>query len=165
MKKQNIKEFNQSLLSLVENAGLLVIAIATVFAMGAETITMVRAMQVTLTDLLLLFLYLEVLDASFSFDGVIGAFAITKDVVIIMLGLAIGAMFVRSLTVYLVRKGTLDEYVFLEHGAHYAIGSLAAIMLISMTHHISEVVTGLVGAVLFGLSVFSSVLYRRKHAE
>ncbi len=111
------------------------------------------------------FLYLEVLDASFSFDGVIGAFAITKDVVIIMLGLAIGAMFVRSLTVYLVRKGTLDEYVFLEHGAHYAIGSLAAIMLISMTYHISEVVTGLVGAVLIGLSVFSSILYRRKHAE
>ncbi len=111
------------------------------------------------------FLYLEVLDASFSFDGVIGAFAITKDVVIIMLGLAIGAMFVRSLTVYLVRKGTLDEYVFLEHGAHYAIGSLAAIMLISMVHHISEVITGLVGAVLIGLSVFSSVLYRRKHAE
>ncbi|RIZ69163.1 MAG: DUF475 domain-containing protein, partial [Methylococcales bacterium] len=71
------------------------------------------------------FLYLEVLDASFSFDGVIGAFAITQDVVIIMLGLAIGAMFVRSLTVYLVRKGTLDEYVFLEHGAHYAIGTLA----------------------------------------
>jgi hypothetical protein len=111
------------------------------------------------------FLYLEVLDASFSFDGVIGAFAITKDVVIIMLGLAIGEMFVRSLTVYLVRKGTLDEYVFLEHGAHYAIGSLAAIMLISMTHHISEVVTGLVGALLIGMSVFSSVLYRRKHAE
>ena len=97
------------------------------------------------------FLYLEVLDASFSFDGVIGAFAITQDVVIIMLGLAIGAMFVRSLTVYLVRQGTLDEYVFLEHGAHYAIGTLAAIMLISMMHHISEVVTGLVGAVLIGL--------------
>ena len=111
------------------------------------------------------FLYLEVLDASFSFDGVIGAFAITQDVVIIMLGLAIGAMFVRSLTVYLVRKGTLDEYVFLEHGAHYAIGSLAAIMLISMTHHISEVITGLVGAVLIGLSVLSSILYRRKHAK
>ena len=111
------------------------------------------------------FLYLEVLDASFSFDGVIGAFAITQDVIIIMLGLAIGAMFVRSLTVYLVRKGTLDEYVFLEHGAHYAIGSLAAIMLISMVHHISEVITGLVGAVLIGLSVLSSILYRRKHAN
>ncbi len=44
------------------------------------------------------FLYLEVLDASFSFDGVIGAFAITNDVIVIMLGLAIGAMFVRSMT-------------------------------------------------------------------
>lgn len=108
------------------------------------------------------FIYLEVLDASFSFDGVIGAFAITQDVVIIMLGLAIGAMFVRSLTVFLVRKGTLDEYVFLEHGAHYAIGSLALIMLVSITHHIPEIVTGLVGVVLIGLSVFSSVLYKRE---
>ncbi len=109
------------------------------------------------------FIYLEVLDASFSFDGVIGAFAITQDVVIIMLGLAIGAMFVRSITIYLVHKGTLDEYVFLEHGAHYAIGALAGIMLVSINHHISEIVTGLVGAVLIGLSIFSSVRYRKKH--
>ncbi len=111
------------------------------------------------------FLYLEVLDASFSFDGVIGAFAITQDVVIIMLGLAIGAMFVRSLTVFLVRQGTLDEYVFLEHGAHYAIGSLAAIMLVSMTYEIPEVVTGLIGAVLIGLSVYSSIRYKNELAE
>jgi hypothetical protein len=107
---------------------------------------------------------LEILDASFSFDGVIGAFAITQDVVIIMLGLTIGAMFVRSLTVYLVRKGTLDEYVFLEHGAHYAIGALAGIMLVSMKHEIPEVVTGLVGATFIGLSVLSSIFYKRKHA-
>ncbi len=111
------------------------------------------------------FLYLEVLDASFSFDGVIGAFAITQDVIIIMLGLAIGAMFVRSLTVYLVRKGTLDAYVFLEHGAHYAIGTLAAIMLVSMVHEIPEIVTGLTGAVLIMLSIISSIIYRRKHAQ
>jgi hypothetical protein len=110
------------------------------------------------------FLYLEILDASFSFDGVIGAFAITQDVVIIMLGLAIGAMFVRSLTVYLVRQGTLDEYVFLEHGAHYAIGVLAGIMLVSMKHEIPEVVTGLVGAVLIVLSVLSSIVYKKKNA-
>src|SRR5438067_4809594 len=89
------------------------------------------------------FLYLEVLDASFSFDGVIGAFAITNDVVIIMLGLAIGAMFVRSLTVFLVKNGTLDEFVYLEHGAHYATGILALIMLASMNFHIPEVLTGL----------------------
>jgi hypothetical protein len=106
---------------------------------------------------LMSFLYLEVLDASFSFDGVIGAFAITQDVIIIMLGLAIGAMFVRSLTIFLVRKGTLDEYVFLEHGAHYAIGVLAGIMLMSIGMHISEVVTGLTGAILIGLSVYSCV--------
>jgi hypothetical protein len=107
------------------------------------------------------FIYLEILDASFSFDGVIGAFAITQDVIIIMLGLAIGAMFVRSLTVYLVNKGTLDEYVFLEHGAHYAIGVLAGIMLVSMRYHISEVVTGSVGAVLIALSIISSIRYNK----
>jgi uncharacterized protein len=107
------------------------------------------------------FLYLEVLDASFSFDGVIGAFAITQDVIIIMLGLAIGAMFVRSLTVYLVRQGTLDEYVFLEHGAHYAIGILAGLMLLSMRVEVPEIITGLTGAILIALSVFSSIRYKR----
>lgn len=111
------------------------------------------------------FLYLEVLDASFSFDGVIGAFAITRDVVIIMLGLAIGAMFVRSMTVYLVNKGTLDEYVFLEHGAHWAIGALAAIMLASTVGHIPEVITGLIGVTFIVLALISSVRYKKQHAE
>jgi uncharacterized protein len=109
------------------------------------------------------FLYLEVLDASFSFDGVIGAFAVTRDVVIIMLGLAIGAMFVRSLTVYLVEKGTLDEYVFLEHGAHYAIGALAIIMLGSIVWHVSEVVTGLIGVAFISAALLSSIAYQRKN--
>ncbi|NEV64749.1 DUF475 domain-containing protein [Thiorhodococcus minor] len=109
------------------------------------------------------FLYLEVLDASFSFDGVIGAFAITRDVVIIMLGLAIGAMFVRSLTVYLVNKGTLDEYIFLEHGAHWAIGALAGIMLASIFVHIPEVITGLIGVAFIVLAVISSIRYKRHH--
>jgi hypothetical protein len=111
---------------------------------------------------LMSFIYLEILDASFSFDGVIGAFAITQDVIIIMLGLAIGAMFVRSLTVFLVNKGTLDEYVYLEHGAHYAIGVLAGIMLLSIQYHISEVVTGSIGAVLIMLSIISSIRYKKK---
>jgi hypothetical protein len=108
------------------------------------------------------FLYLEVLDASFSFDGVIGAFAITSDVVIIMLGLAIGAMFVRSMTVFLVHKGTLEEFVYLEHGAHYAIGILALIMLASVKFHISEWFTGLSGVAFIGLSVWSSIRYKRQ---
>ncbi len=111
------------------------------------------------------FLYLEVLDASFSFDGVIGAFAITSDVVIIMLGLAIGAFFVRSMTIYLVEKGTLESYIYLEHGAHYAIGALAAIMLFSGTGvHVPEVFTGLIGVAFIIWAVFSSISYSKRNA-
>ena len=109
------------------------------------------------------FMYLEVLDASFSFDGVIGAFAITNDVVIIMLGLAIGAIFVRSMTVYLVDQGTLQQFVYLEHGAHYAIGILALIMFASVEYHIPEWFTGLSGVAFIAVSIWSSLRYRRRH--
>ncbi|KPI06213.1 protein of unknown function DUF475 [Actinobacteria bacterium OK074] len=112
-----------------------------------------------------MFLYLEVLDASFSFDGVIGAFAITNDIVLMALGLGIGAMYVRSLTVYLVRQGTLDDYVYLEHGAHYAIGALAVILMVTIQYEINEVITGLVGVVLIGWSFWSSVRRNRGLAE
>ncbi|WOX10360.1 DUF475 domain-containing protein [Streptomyces sp. N50] len=112
-----------------------------------------------------MFLYLEVLDASFSFDGVIGAFAITNDIVLMALGLGIGAMYVRSLTVYLVRQGTLDDYVYLEHGAHYAIGALAVILMVTIQYQINEVITGLVGVVLIGWSFWSSVRRNRALAE
>ncbi|MFD8306024.1 DUF475 domain-containing protein [Streptomyces sp. NPDC059690] len=108
-----------------------------------------------------MFLYLEVLDASFSFDGVIGAFAITNDIVLMALGLGIGAMYVRSLTVYLVRQGTLDDYVYLEHGAHYAIGALAVILMVTIQYQINEVVTGLIGVVLIAWSFWSSVRRNR----
>ncbi|MFI9275133.1 DUF475 domain-containing protein [Kitasatospora sp. NPDC052896] len=109
-----------------------------------------------------LFLYLEVLDASFSFDGVVGAFAISNDIFQITLGLGIGAMYIRSLTVFLVRKGTLDEYVYLEHGAHYAIGALAAILLVSIKHEIPEVVTGLIGVAFIGAALVSSMVRNRR---
>ncbi|QNP63130.1 DUF475 domain-containing protein [Streptomyces genisteinicus] len=111
-----------------------------------------------------LFLYLEVLDASFSFDGVIGAFAITNHIFWMALGLGIGAMYVRSLTVYLVREGTLDDYVYLEHGAHYAIGALATILLVTIRYEISEIITGLLGVVLIGASFWSSVVRNKRVA-
>ncbi|WP_201615979.1 DUF475 domain-containing protein [Psychrobacter urativorans] len=111
------------------------------------------------------FLYLEVLDASFSFDGVIGAFAITNDVIVIMLGLAIGAMFVRSMTIFLVDKGTLDEFIYLEHGAHYAIGALALIMLLSMKFNVPELVTGLVGIAFIGWALLASLKHRKLEAK
>jgi len=109
------------------------------------------------------FMYLEVLDASFSFDGVIGAFAITNNIFIIALGLGIGAMFVRSLTIKLVDDGTLAKYEFLEHGAFWAIGALSLIMYLGATGlHISEVVSGTIGLVLIGLSFWSSLRANRR---
>jgi hypothetical protein len=108
-----------------------------------------------------LFLYLEVLDASFSFDGVVGAFAITSDPIIIAIGLGIGALFIRSLTVFLVRKGTLQEYVYLEHGALWAIGALAVILLITIEYEVPEVVTGLIGVAFIGAALISSIVRNR----
>ncbi|WP_353229297.1 DUF475 domain-containing protein [Novosphingobium sp.] len=102
------------------------------------------------------FLYLNVLDASFSFDGVIGAFALSNSMVVIALGLSIGAMFVRSITLLLVKYGTLAEYRFLEHGAFWAIVALGLIMLASTRIDIPETVTGLIGAVLIGVALWSS---------
>ncbi len=108
------------------------------------------------------FMYLQLLDASFSLDGVVGAFAISKDVVIIMLGLGVGAIFVRSLTAFMVKRGTLDAYVFLEHGAHYGIGALAVIMIAhAVGYHVPEVITGLIGLVCTVLSWWSSVKYNK----
>ncbi|MGC0416705.1 DUF475 domain-containing protein [Embleya sp. AB8] len=109
-----------------------------------------------------MFLYLEVLDASFSFDGVVGAFAITQDLLMITLGLGIGAMYIRSLTVYLVRQGTLDDYVYLEHGAMYAIGALATILLVSIKWEIHEVITGLVGVGFIGIALISSIMRNKR---
>ncbi|MGF9693917.1 DUF475 domain-containing protein [Rhizobium sp. 0TCS1.26] len=108
------------------------------------------------------FIYLEVLDASFSFDGVIGAFALTQNLFIIAIGLGIGAMYVRSMTIMLVEKGTLAEYRYLEHGAFYAILILSVIMYVQTLYHIPEVITGLGGAGLIGLSLWSSIRYNRR---
>ncbi|NKN38717.1 DUF475 domain-containing protein [Agrobacterium sp. a22-2] len=111
------------------------------------------------------FIYLEVLDASFSFDGVIGAFALTQNLFVIAIGLGIGAMYVRSMTIMLVDKGTLAEYRYLEHGAFYAILILSVIMYFQTLVHIPEVITGLGGAGLIGISLWSSIRYNRKERE
>jgi len=109
------------------------------------------------------FLYLEMLDASFSFDGVIGAFALTRNLFLIAIGLGIGAMYVRSVTIMLVEMGTLSKFRYLEHGAFYSILLLALIMFAQSFMPIPEVVTGLIGVVLIALSLRSSLAHNRKH--
>lgn len=114
---------------------------------------------------LTMFLYLELLDASFSLDGVLGAFAITSDVILIVAGLGIGAVWVRSLTVYMVRRGTLEAYRYLEHGAHYAIAILAFSMLISAWFELPEAITGVLGLLVIAASIVSSLRLRKRLSQ
>ena len=110
------------------------------------------------------FLYLEMLDASFSFDGVIGAFALTSNILLIAIGLGVGAMYVRSMTIMLVDKGTLQHFRYLEHGAFYSIFALSLIMFLQSAMHIPETITGFIGVALIGLALFSSIRHNRKQA-
>lgn len=111
------------------------------------------------------FIYLEILDASCSFDGVIGAFVLTNNILYIMAGLGLGALAVRSLTLYLVKGGVLKEFIYLEHGAHYAIGTLAVIMLTDIFYPVPEPITGMIGMSLIGLSLVSSILHFKKQKD
>lgn len=111
------------------------------------------------------FAYLEVLDASFSFDGVIGAFVLTNYLPVIMLGLGIGAFFVRSMTIHLVEAKTLAEFRYLEHGAFYAILALAVLMFGSgLGYELPEWATGLIGAAFIGLAFINSLSFNRREA-
>jgi len=111
------------------------------------------------------FMYLEVLDASFSFDGVIGAFALSSNLFIITIGLGIGAFFVRSLTLYLVEKKTLQEFIYLEHGAHYAIGTLSFLMFIKIFYHVSEVIVGSMGLGIILIAFWQSYHQSKKQVK
>ncbi len=109
------------------------------------------------------FMYLEVLDASFSFDGVIGAFAITSSILLIIAGLGVGAIWVRSMTVYLLRAGTLAKYRYLEHGAHWAILALGVMMMIKIYGvELPEWMVGGVGLVFVVTAITSSVLEKKR---
>jgi uncharacterized protein len=116
---------------------------------GVESKTAVRSGA-------MLFVYLNVLDSAFSLDGVIGAFALSTSLPIIVTGLGIGAYFVRSLTVFLVRQKTLESLRYLEHGAHWAIFGLAGCMLAGLVVHVPEAVIATVSLVFIVFSYFSS---------
>lgn len=111
------------------------------------------------------FLYLEVLDASFSFDGVVGAFAMTSDLFLIAIGLGIGAMYVRSMTLMFVDRGTLAQFRYLEHGAFYSVLFLSVVMFLETQIEVSEIATGCVGVVVILAALRSSVRHNRQDAE
>lgn len=109
------------------------------------------------------FIYLEVVDASFSFDGVIAAFAVTDNFLIIALGLGIGAMFVRSMTLYMVDKGTLEAFKYLEHGAFWAIGFLVTIMFLAAAGiELGEAVTAIGSLTIIGLAILHSMIEAKR---
>ena len=108
------------------------------------------------------FIYLEIIDMSFSLDGVLGAFAVTQNIVIIMLGLGIGAMAVRSLTIYMVEREVVSKYIFLEHGAMWSIGLLALSMIVQIFHHLPPMLITTFAIVPIGLAFVHSIYKNRK---
>jgi len=86
-----------------------------------------RLMDTHLTDISKIF-YLEVIDATFSIDGVLGAFAFTLSVPLIILGNGLGALVVRELTVGNINR--IRQYIYLKNGAMYSILALGIIMIL-----------------------------------
>ncbi|WP_194904110.1 DUF475 domain-containing protein [Catenulispora rubra] len=111
---------------------------------------------------LMLFCYLELLDASFSFDSVMGGFSVTVNIALFAIGLGIGTAYVRCLTVYLVRRKALDRYVYLEHGAYYSIGVLAVLLLVEIGRDIPDWFASLAGTAMIAAAFLHSVAVRRR---
>jgi hypothetical protein len=100
-------------------------------------------------------LYLEVIDLTFSIDGVVGAFAFTLSVPLILLGNGIGAVVVRQLTVYGVDR--IKKYVYLKNGAMYSVFVLGCVMLAhGFGYHVPEWLTPLATFVIVGYFFFKS---------
>lgn len=141
---------------------LMINSLDTLLAKSSISRNLQTTTQATFKAGLIGFIYLNIVDASFSLDGVIGAFAITNQIVLIAIGLGIGALYVRVITLHMLQHGVLDKYKYMEHGAHYAIGILAALMLISIKVEVPEVVAGLAGLAFVATAVFDSYLESRK---
>ena len=101
------------------------------------------------------FVYLEVLDTTFSFDGVVGAFAFTINLLLILIGLGIGAIVVRELTI----KGidSISKYKYLKNGALTSIGFLGIFMLIeSFTIELPAYIPTLITFLVIGVAFYQS---------
>jgi len=109
-------------------------------------------------------LYLEVIDLTFSIDGVVGAFAFTLAVPLILLGNGIGAVVVRQLTVYGVDR--IKKYVYLKNGAMYSVFVLGCVMIAhGFRIHIPEWLAPLATFFIVGYFFFKSRWQTRKAKE
>ena len=107
--------------------------------------------------------YLEVLDATFSIDGVIGAFAFTLSVPLILIGNGVGAFVVRELTVRGVDQ--IRKYCYLKNGAMYSILVLGTIMLAdSFGFRIPAWLSPIATFIIVGFFLFRSVQQQKKGA-
>ncbi|MEO6508766.1 MAG: DUF475 domain-containing protein, partial [Patescibacteria group bacterium] len=99
--------------------------------------------------------YLEMVDAAFSIDGVLGAFAFTLFVPIILVGNGLGAIVLRQLTVSNIDK--IREYRFLKNGAMYSVLFLGSIMILnSFGYHIPEWLSPIITFIIVGYFFFKS---------
>jgi len=109
-------------------------------------------------EALMVFLYLELQDAMFSFDSAFGGFGYTLDVVLLTLGLGVGAAYVRSMTIYMVKEDTLSKLPYLGHGAYAAIGVLS----LSMLSGVSDLWSGGASMLLIAMAVLRSLYTNRR---
>lgn len=108
-------------------------------------------------------MYLEVIDTSFSIDGVLGAFAFTLSVPYILIGNGIGAFVLRELTVKNIQ--TIKKYVYLKNGAMYAIGILSLIMVMgAFGHHVPEWVSPLSMFLVIGYFFWKSKVHIKRNS-
>lgn len=100
-------------------------------------------------------LYLEVIDATFSIDGVVGAFAFTLSVPLILIGNGIGAFVVRELTISNIDR--VKRYIYLKNGAMYSIFFLGMIMILdSFGYQIKEWVSPVITFCVIGYFFYKS---------
>jgi len=109
-------------------------------------------------------MYLEVIDATFSIDGVVGAFAFTLSVPLILIGNGIGAFVVREMTIRNVKN--VKKYIYLKNGAMYSILVLGAVMLFdSFGYHIPEWLSPMSTFCILGYFFWRSHDHLKKNGE
>jgi hypothetical protein len=129
--------------------------------LGQSSIAAVRMLQGGLGG----FLYLEVLDASFSLDGVVAAFAISKDIWVVAAGLGVGAMFVRELTLWMVKTGASATFKYLPNGAFWSILALSVTMFLSVAIHVPEALVSIFSVGFILAAIATSRLSTSKLAQ